>query len=67
MGGVEGGGEGDRGPGVGLPLQLSLLKVLLGAQLEAGQLKTEHQIRSTLSSSHAVVELELELELVLPA
>ena len=46
--GVEGGGEGDRGPGVGLPLQLSLLVVLLGAQLEAGQLKTEQQIRSTL-------------------
>ena len=39
MRGVEGGGEGDRGPGVGLPLQLSLLQVLLGAQLEAGQLK----------------------------
>ena len=48
MRGVEGGGERDRGPGVGLPLQLSLLVVLLGAQLEAGQLKTEHQIRSTL-------------------
>ena len=43
--GVEGGRQGDRGPGVGLPLQLSLLQVLLGAQLEAGQLK--QNIRST--------------------
>ena len=58
--GVKGGGERHRGPGVWLPLQLSLLKVLLGAQLEAGQLKTKYQINS-------VLELELELELELPA
>ena len=47
MRGVKGGGERDRGPGVRLSLQLSLLKVLLGSQLEAGQLQTKHQIRST--------------------
>ena len=55
MGGVEGGGEGHRGPGVRLALQLSLLLVLLGAQLETGQLKQKS------SSGHHLVELELEL------
>ena len=43
-----------RGPGVRLALQLSLLLVLLGAQLEAGQLKQKS------SSGHHLVELELE-------
>ena len=55
VGGVEGGGEGHRGPGVRLALQLSLLLVLLGAQLETGQLKQKS------SSGHHFVELELEL------
>ena len=59
--GVERRGERDRGPGVGLPLQLSLLQVLLWAQLEAGQLK--QNMRSDLSSCCGAAATEL----VLPA